>query len=225
MVKVVDRRPWATTGLDRTKFLPETAVGFLLGATLVGAIIGFTMLCGSYKATGVNAQPDLVNALILLSCAAATEELIFRGYIFQTLERAWGTLAAVVIGSILFGLSHMLGPSELAMQERLYGSMCLVFGSGLLYSALYLIRRRLWLPVGMHCAWNYFQGPIFGLSVSGLVYWTPLLRAVSPGSELITGGKWGIESAVPAVFVRSIIGIALLVMAYRRGEFLSSKGI
>ena len=222
MVAVVDRRDWSTSGLTPEGVGLETTVGFALGAVLISLVIGCTALLGAYHVAGQNAHADLFSSSIFLLLAAVSEEIAFRGYVFQTLEKSWGTFAAVMTGSILFGFYHMLGPSHVPMMERLCGCLCLIVESGLLYNGAYLLRRRLWLPIGMHWAWNYLQGPIYGLAVSGLVFWTPFFKATSVGPDLITGGKWGPEAGVPAFVIRTAFAIILLLMAYRSGEFLKA---
>ncbi len=223
MVRFIDKRNWETTGLVIDGVVRETTIGFVIGTVLMSLVVGVTALFGGYRIVGHNNYSDLVVPFIFLFFASASEEVVCRGYIFQTLERSWGTVVAIVIASFIFGFSHMVGSSDMPLLQRVVGCSCLVVESGLLYSAAYLHRRRLWLPIGMHWAWNYVQGPIFGMPVSGLVYWIPMIKAKIIGSALITGGAWGPEAGMPAFFIRTAAGIFFIVLVYSRGKFLSLR--
>ena len=221
MVFVIDKRDWSTTGLVQKGLATETAIGFSVGALVISLVIGCTAALGCYQIVGQNANVDPIQPLIFLLCAAVSEEVFCRGYVFQSFERSWGTVTAICLTALIFGFSHMFGSSQVPIPQRLYGCLCLVIESGLFYNCAYLLRRRLWFPIGLHWAWNYLQGPIYGVPVSGLVYWTPLFKSESEGSALITGGAWGPEAGIPALLIRTVVGLLLLIVAYRSGQFFT----
>ncbi len=86
-----------------------------------------------------------------------TEETIFRGYILQVLERRWGSAIALLLSSILFGLAHLQNPGETALEVVVIG-----LTGGLPYAAAYLMTRSLWLPIGLHCGWDFVADLLFG---------------------------------------------------------------
>ena len=221
MIVVVDKRAWSSTGLVVKGLVPETAGGFAVGALIISLVIGCTAVLGSYQIVEQNANVDLVKPIIFLFLAAVSEEVFCRGYVFQSFERSWGTVTAISLTALIFGFGHMFGTSPVPMAQRLYGCVCLVVESGLLYNCAYLVRRRLWFPIGLHWAWNYLQGPIYGAPVSGLVYWTPLFKSESEGSTLVTGGSFGPEAGLPALVIRTLFGLFLLILAYRGGQFFT----
>ena len=126
----------------------------------------------------------------LLLFAAANEELLFRGYAFQRLAASVGALWAVLITSALFGAGHLLNPSATPL------STANTVLAGVLLSLAYLKTRALWLPIGLHWAWNFTMGPILGLPVSGLNISPTLFRSEAAGPTWLAGGVYGPEGGL-----------------------------
>jgi membrane protease YdiL (CAAX protease family) len=144
----------------------------------------------------------------MLLAGAAMEEVLFRGYGFQRLLDSLGTVGAVTVMSILFSAVHIENGSVTAL------SSINTALAGVLLSVAYLRTRALWLPIGLHWAWNFFQGGIFSLPVSGIRFAQPLLRAASVGPAWFTGGSYGPEGGV-VVTVVSICGILWIARTRR----------
>ena len=84
------------------------------------------------------------------------------------------------------------------------------FEAGLLLGSAYKWSGTLWLPIGIHWSWNFFQGPIFGFAVSGNE--TPsLVKSVIDGPAWLTGGAFGAEASVPAFVVGLAFAIVFMV--------------
>jgi hypothetical protein len=86
--------------------------------------------------------------------------------------------------------------------------------------ALYLLTRRLWLSIGLHWAWNFFEGPIYGSDVSGIQS-ASLLRAHIHGPFLLTGGVFGPEAGVPCLIICTAAAIALIQKMKREGKWVA----
>jgi hypothetical protein len=84
----------------------------------------------------------------------------------------------------------------------------LLVASGLFLASGYLRTRQLWLPIGLHIGWNFFEGPLFGFAVSGTGPFT-LIRQVPTGPELLTGGAFGPEAGL---IVLPALGIGLILI-------------
>ena len=98
-------------------------------------------------------------------------------------------------------------------------SIMLGIESGLLLGAAYLLTRRVWLCTALHLAWNFAQGAVFSIAVSGQsgAGW---LRSSLTGPLWLTGGVFGAEgSVVSFVLCLTTTGI-LLTQAHRRGRFV-----
>jgi membrane protease YdiL (CAAX protease family) len=147
-------------------------------------------------------------AFIGFALVGLNEELVSRGYVLQNLEQAVGTRWAVALSSVLFALAHLGNPSS-----GLVPVVGLV-GAGLVLALLYLWRRRLWLPIGYHLGWNFFEGPVFGFPVSGQE--TPGIVTLDPaGPELLSGGAFGPEASILALLIEAA-GVALAWWLARR---------
>jgi uncharacterized protein len=118
------------------------------------------------------------------------EELLTRGYWLQNLIDGLNLPAAVVISSIVFALLHLANPNPSFM------AVVGLTAAGLFFAYSYLVTRQLWLPIGLHIGWNFFEGPVFGFPVSGLAQFFSLLNTSRHGPELITGGAFGPEAGL-----------------------------
>jgi hypothetical protein len=133
----------------------------------------------------------LVSALPLI-VAALAEEALFRGYPLQTFSRARLAWIGVLLTLLLFGYVHLQNPN--VVPGASFANTAL---AGLWLAVAYLRTRSLWLPLGVHWAWNWAQGWLFGLPISGLnLVSHPLLKATDNGPSWLTGGSYGIEGGL-----------------------------
>lgn len=134
--------------------------------------------------------------MALFIVAALFEELLYRGYAFQTLLRGAHPSIPIVILSLLFGLGHWGNPNR-----TLFSTANTVL-AGIWLSVAYLRSRNLWYPTALHLSWNLMLGPIFGLPVSGRIMPAhPLLLTSSGNPVWLTGGSYGSEGGVAATIV------------------------
>ena len=144
--------------------------------------------------------------LAILLVAALAEEVIFRGYPFQRLIEGVGPVLATLIVSAVFAFRHLGNPdSSLA-------STLVTILAGWLLAMAYLRTRALWLPWGLHFAWNASMGILFGLPISGLRIFSPVISTNPHGPVWLTGDGYGPEgSAVAAVVLLGSLGVLLWV--------------
>lgn len=211
--KLIERREVAELsmpGLGR-----EWAIGALIGAGLYTACAMILMLLGIYRVEGFNPWAFLLPNLALAIKSGIFEELLFRGVLFRSVEAIFGSWVGILVSSLAFGLLHLLNPGA-----TLGGALYICIEAGLLLSAAYLVTRRLWICMGFHMAWNYFESAVFSGVVSGAVSDPGLLRATIAGPELLTGGSFGMEHSLVALVLCTTTGVILLMMAIRRGHML-----
>jgi len=147
---------------------------------------------------------ELVAALALLILAGAFEELVYRGYAFQTLLRGAPAVVPVLLFSIYFGWAHWGNPN------RTLFSTANTALAGIWLSIAYLKTRSLWFPTALHGAWNWMMGAFFGIPVSGLrIPEYPILVSTSGEPVWLTGGSYGSEGGVAATVVL-IIAIVVI---------------
>ena len=209
----IERRPVPELGLQGMG--PQLGVGLLIGAGLYAACEALLMALGIYRITGLNPLSYLVPAVAMAISSSVYEELLFRGVLFLSVEKWFGSWAALVVSSLVFGLSHLINP-----QATLEGALFIAVEAGVLLAAAVMLTRRLWLSIGFHMAWNYTQSAIFSGIVSGNDAAPGLIRSTVKGPDLLTGGQFGVESSILALVLCTATGIVMLVMAVKRGKIV-----
>ena len=137
------------------------------------------------------------------------EELAFRGYLLQNMMEGMGLRLAIVISCLLYGLIHWMNPNA----GILSSAIIVLFGFLRIYG--FLSTKMLWLSMGMHIGWNFFQGPIFGFAASGHETAT-LIDLKITGEAWLSGGAFGPEGSV---LIIPIIILALFAMRWwAKGE-------
>lgn len=201
---LTEHRP--ITELDLNRIWKDQALGLLLGVLYFGAVVGMMALAGSYTITSArfNLMPQLT-AFMLFYVVAVFEEIIFRGVVFRLIDDRWNTALALIISAVLFGALHYWNPGA-----SLWSSCAIAIEAGLLLGAAYKHFGTLWLPIGIHWAWNYVQGNVLGFAVSGVQTSDKIFSPIITGSDWITGGAFGAEASVPAVGVGLLLTIVLL---------------
>ncbi|HLO31964.1 MAG TPA: type II CAAX endopeptidase family protein [Anaerolineales bacterium] len=135
------------------------------------------------------------------------EELLSRGYHLQTIASGLNLFWGVVISSAIFGVLHIFNPGAT------WVSTAGIFFAGVYLAYAYLRTRQLWLSIGLHIGWNFFEGVVFGFPVSGLDIYH-LTRISVHGPELWTGGVFGPEAGL--IVLPSLVLGALLIYLYTR---------
>ena len=172
--------------------------GLILGAASISFAVLITMIFGgtSFQLNRESGQSAIVLtlavSLLIFVIGAAAEEAFFRGYMLQTFSRAKLVLFGIVFTSLFFGYTHNANPSAN------YLSFFNTVLAGAWFGAAYLKTRTLWLVFGLHLSWNWFQGAVLGINVSGIseITRSPLLQPTFSGSTFLTGGDYGIEGGI-----------------------------
>jgi hypothetical protein len=215
-VRVVERRTPAE--LASRGALSSFPAGALIGAGLFATTVGILWLTGNYHVVGVSPRWMLIAPLSGGLISGFVEEIVLRGIIFRILEEWLGSWIAVAISALLFGLVH-LGNAH----ATLVGAIAIALEAGVLLAAAFMATRTLWFPIGIHFAWNFTEGGIFGLSVSGNNRAGLLISSLS-GPDLLSGGTFGAEASVFAVLVCLAAGVGLFSIARRQGRIVGFRG-
>jgi membrane protease YdiL (CAAX protease family) len=205
-----DRRSFVSLGLRWDgEASRDLLAGILIAGVLMGAIFLVELAFGWLKFDGfatIDAASLGYWAFVFI-LVGWYEELLSRGYWLQNLEDGLGTQWAVFISSAIFGLAHLSNPN--ASWIAVLG----ILGAGYFLAFGYLRTRHLWLPIGLHIGWNFFEGPVFSFPVSGLDTARLLNHTVS-GPELITGGAFGPEAGL--IVLPALLLGALLIHLYTK---------
>lgn len=191
----------------------ELSSGLLFGFLLFSAVTAIVALLGGFRIEGVRGAGNLLPMIAIAIFSGFYEELIFRGVLMRQLEALLGTYAALALTSAFFGLVHIVNPDS-----TVFAALAISVEAGILLGAAYLLTRRLWLAIGIHAAWNFTQGWIYSIPISGTGESEGLLVTTRNGPEWLTGGDFGLEASVVALIVATAAGLFLLRRAAMKGE-------
>jgi membrane protease YdiL (CAAX protease family) len=196
--RFLDRRTFTSLGLlANRQAIIDLMFGFALTGLMLGLVFlvewGFGWLEVESFAWQVESWGSLAASILVMVAVfflgSWQEELLSRGYWLQNLSDGLNRSLGVLLSSAIFALAHLFNPnlSWLAFLGLFLSGLFLAYG--------YLRTEQLWLPIGLHLGWNFFEGTIFGFPVSGQ-YFYQLIRQTASGPELITGGAFGPEAGL-----------------------------
>ncbi|SDR04626.1 hypothetical protein SAMN04489718_3249 [Actinopolyspora saharensis] len=214
-----ERRPFSTVGFPPVRGVLRS---LLLGVVVALAAVTLLVLLGvvtgrlvlerdsSHALTAVLVLPALLGFVV----QASSEEILVRGYLLQVTWRKWGLGAAVCAQAVVFALLHGLntGFGLLPLVNLLLISLVLVFWA--------LIEGGLWGVCAFHAVWNWCQGNLYGVEVSGMTLTTTLFRTESApnGSTLLTGGDFGLEGGLLTSLVLACCLVVVVRLFLRRRQ-------
>jgi membrane protease YdiL (CAAX protease family) len=195
--------------------LVEFVIGLVVGAAMLSVVVAALVVSGLYEVTGPRASSPW--SMISIGIVSGfMEELIFRAIILRLLMRAFGAWPALALSAALFGALHLSNPNATPT-----AAIAIAIEAGLMLAAFYMLTGRIWMSVGVHAAWNFAQGWIWGARVSGIEVKESLyLSAPKAGApEWLSGGGFGPEASVPAMVVGTGVAIVVLYWAWKKGNF------
>ncbi len=192
---------------------PELAAGLIAGCALFAAVMAVLWSTGVYHPAGWGSIKGIAGGLAFAILAGILEEVLFRGILFRLSSRIVGTWGALAFTSALFGLAHLGNKGA-----TLGSGIAIMLEAGVLLGAAYALTQRLWLPIGLHIGWNFTEGSVFGMQISGNATKTELVRGTLSGPPILTGGSFGPEASIVAVAICLMVAILLLYRAFRLGR-------
>lgn len=216
--RFLDRRSFVSLGfrLDRHVAL-DLAFGFLLPGVLFGLIYAFEAGMGwlTYQGTALQngslggAVWGLLAGLVLFIIVGYQEELLSRGYHLQNLVDGLSLPWGILLSSSVFALLHLANPSAdwVSTLGILFAGFFLAYG--------WVRTGKLWLPIGLHIGWNFFEGTVFGFPVSGTGGFNFIHQTVA-GPKLITGGGFGPEAGLVVLPALALGAVAIWLYTRQR---------
>jgi hypothetical protein len=210
--RLFDRRSFISLGLRFDSLaLPDVVVGFLIAGVMMGVIYAIEAAAGWLRFEGWAWQTipagtvalGLLSGLLAFTLVGFQEELLHRGYILQNVRDGMGLRWGLLLSSGIFALMHLGNPNA-----TWYSTLPGLAAAGLFLAFGWVRTRQLWLSIGVHIGWNFFEGIVFGFPVSGIDV-VGLIRQTPTGPVYLTGGPFGPEAGlllVPALAV----GVALI---------------
>ena len=201
MLRFVERRPFGALGFGVHRAAwGEWWTGFGIGGAMMLATVALLAAAGSVRwVADAGTMSEYVAALagsfVFFAVAAAMEEVLFRGYAFQTVAEGVGPWPAALLFSALFGAIHAGNPNFAAF------GFANILLAGVMLSVAYLRTRSLRFATSLHLAWNWVMSSVLDLPVSGIERDAPLLDAVERGADWWSGGAFGPEAGAAATLV------------------------
>jgi membrane protease YdiL (CAAX protease family) len=216
LVRLGEARRPAELGLKPAA--PQLLVGLIIGTAMFATVMLILAGSGLYKLSYVGWAPAWQPAGAAIE-AGIVEELMVRGLMFRLVWRAFGPAAAFLVSAAAFGVGHLGNENATA-----FAVICIALEAGVMLGAFYALTGRLWVSIGVHIAWNFAQGYLFGAVVSGESLGPSLAvsQAKSGYPEWLTGGPFGPEASLPALIVCSGIGAITLLWAWKVGHLDAS---
>lgn len=197
---------------DKATIAIDLLHGILAGAVFVSIVIFFIWMFGGYQIDSINYNIDVMPLMVMFLIGAFTEELVFRGFLFQLMEKSTSTFKALLIVSILFGYAHIINPVEgVGIIEKVVACGFLALEAGIPLTLAFLLTRSLWFATGIHFAWNFFEGAIYGANVSGKGVGHSFIDAKLTAGISGGGGAFGPEGTLVCLMV----GILFSIVLYR----------
>ena len=214
LVKAFEKRK--TTDLNLRKLLPHCGLGIVIGFILMTVAVSTIAALGCadimWQGSSLWEQYEVVMLFLMVGVG---EELIFRGVVFRLLDQRWGLWTALIVSSLLFGLIHISNANA-----TWWAALAIAIEAGLMLGIAYKWSGSLWMPIGIHWAWNYTQGNFFGLAVSGNDAGRHILTTTVNGPDLITGGAFGPEASIISTVLGLFVAVILLC---NMGKLTSKK--
>ena len=197
----------------KNKSLYKYFIGMFIGALLISLIV--LLLLGLRKIDLV--LNDNINLTIILSISlfwilqSFFEEYLLRGILYRCIAKILGSDFSIVITALIFSLFH-IGNNNISILPLVN-----VFIFGMLCGYLVKIYKNIFLVSGLHFIWNYFQGNLFGIEVSGSSVRYSIYRCImNKNALLFNGGNFGIEGGIIATLVLLVATIFFLVLSFKK---------
>ena len=203
--KFIEKRSLKSMGLIKKNALNNYLKGYAIGIIIFSLAYIIAVLTGSLSVNGFNSNISfglLLLFFIGFLIQGMEEEVLLRGYFMISLSNRAPMVVAIMVNSIAFAILHLANPGITILAFI----NLILFG---VFASVYVIKTgNLWGACAIHSAWNFFQGNIYGIQVSGLDIGTTVLNTTTNSSlSIINGGSFGMEGglAVTIVLLLSII--------------------
>ncbi|MDR1559835.1 MAG: CPBP family intramembrane metalloprotease [Clostridiales bacterium] len=201
--KLIYKRPLSQLGLPRENWLKPLGLGCLAAIIAISLYALIVYMSGAAIFTGLDISKlysaDILSAFIFFISVGFYEEILCRGFLMTVLKTTRNNWVVIAVPAVIFGLMHLMNPGV-----TLLGIINIIL-IGLAFAYMFIKTGSLWMPIGFHIMWNFFQGNIYGIQVSGLEG-TSLTQYTPTGPDILTGGAFGAEGGL----ICTVIIIAVL---------------
>lgn len=188
--------------------------GILIGLLMILSVVLLLKISGFATFTINISQvswPIFVIFILGWAIQGFEEELITRSILMNYFAVNNGVMGGIIINSLIFAILHLGNP---AFGILPFINIMLI---GIVFSLLFYISDDIFLPAAAHSFWNFAQGNIFGIEVSGMdEISNTLLKTKLMASDLISGGAFGFEGSIFVTLVEIVVIVILFIIIKRR---------
>jgi uncharacterized protein len=216
--RFLEKRSFSSLGFKIDQhFALDILAGIVITLVMMGSIFIAMQALGwlKFESFAWNTDPTITVVsqvslfFITFILVGFNEELLFRGYHLQTITSGLDLFWGLMISSVIFGGLHLGNPNATWI------SAAGIFFAGLFLAYGYVRTKQLWLSIGLHIGWNFFEGVVFGFPVSGLSIY-PLIHINVSGPAVWTGGAFGPEAGL--IILPALALGAALIFLYTRSR-------
>lgn len=191
--RLIEGRSMASMGFRKEGWLKRYLKGYGIGTAMLLLCALILWLMGDLDFAFSRKIPVLYLLAYFVGflIQGMSEEVLVRGYFMVSLSNRCPVAIAVGISSVAFALLHLGNPgiNLLALLNLT------LFG---IFMGVYILRTDdIWGACAIHSAWNFAQGNLIGIRVSGTST-LPSLAVMNPIGEnaLFHGGDFGLEGGL-----------------------------
>lgn len=218
VLRLIDKKRLRDIGLiNIKKGFKHLLMGLLIGAASMTVIFIILLATKNIEVTNSFMQPQFsistLTGLILFIFVGLNEELFARGYCMMVLGQTGKRWVPVVVSSVIFSAMHLGNPNVKPL------GLLNIFLVGILFAYMVVKTNNLWMAIGYHITWNYFQGNVFGFPVSGLDS-TGLFGIRVINDNILTGGAFGPEAGI---LTSIVLLVCILALRFYKGGSSSTS--
>ena len=208
----ISKEKTVTLGFTKHDILKEYSKGILIGIVTMCSVVLIGILTKSMTFTF---NPDFLKkssiivfvlSFIGFLIQGMSEEVFVRGYfLVQTARKKKNVNKAVYATAILFASLHLFN------EGITFLSFINLILFGILAAVIFIKTGNIWQVSAFHSIWNFLQGNVFGILVSGQSLNNSLfICKFNKNMTLLNGGTFGAEGGLIVTVVYSIIILYLL---------------
>lgn len=219
--RFLEKRKLNTLGFCKKRWIFSYIRGIVLGLFLFGVAYLICYLSGSITIGTVSFSGNtilyVVGFFLGYLIQGMAEEVLCRGYLLVSLTRRCPVILSVVLSSLFFSMLHGMneGVTLLAYVN--------LFLFGVVMALLFIRYENIWIVGAVHSIWNFAQGNLLGVQVSGMKKQPSLIQSnMTEGWEVINGGSFGMEGGL-AVTLVLVVALGVIVSSMKKqGYFVEA---
>jgi membrane protease YdiL (CAAX protease family) len=211
-VKYVERRKCHELSINGS--FKEFGIGFIISLSLVSIMVLLMVVLGLYKVVDINSAKVIVDGFFFFAMGAFIQVMFFRIIVFRLTEELLGSWLAIILIPVIFGFVHIFNTNA-----TIWTSIGIMI-TDILWIAVFMYTRRIWMVWGLHMGWNFIQDGIFGMSNSGITEFPSWLDTEITGPQWLTGGNFGIEASYITISMILVVGFIILKKVIQHNQII-----